>query len=126
MHRKVAPIVRLMLGASLAFAVLAPAQAWAGHGGCVISDTDTADHDGISGVTPETSDPCIDYERGAGSVGKSGGAGDSGGAGIGGVGRIDAGAGATAATGSASLLPWVLLAGAGAMGSVLRRRRRDL
>jgi hypothetical protein len=122
MQRRLTSLIRLLLGAALALAVLAPVPAWAGHRRCVISETDTAGgDDSVSGgeVTTETSVPC--------PVAMPGGAGESDGAvddDAGGVGRIDAGAGATAAAGSASLVPWALVAGAGAAGSLLRRRRR--
>jgi hypothetical protein len=124
MHRTLASLIRLLLGAVLVLAVLAPAPAWAGHHRCVISETDTAGgDDSVSGgeVTTETSVACPTTQTGG--EGEAGGTGDDD-AGVGGVGRIDAGAGATAAAGSASLAPWALLAGAGAAGSLLRRRRR--
>ena len=119
---------RLLLLFTFALGVLAPAQAWAQGverpDDCFVIDTGTAGgDDSVSGggeVTTETSPPCVRDDDG-GVVFESG-SGDVGGEG--GVGRIDAGAGAMAATGSASLLPWLLAAGAGATGSVLRRRRR--
>jgi hypothetical protein len=118
-------MLRLMLGVSVAFAVLGPAPVSADSWACVISETDTADQDGMPGVTPETGGACADYDGGVTkSGGGVGGTDESGGAGIGGVGRIDAGAGATVARGGVALTPWLLAAGAGVAGSVLRGRRR--
>ena len=123
---------RLLLLLTLAFAVLSPAQAWAQGierpDECFGIDTGTADgDDSVSDgdqVTTETSPPCAyDESAGGGEAGVGGGDGGVGDAG-GGVGRIDAGAGAAAATGSASMAPWLIAAGAGVTGSVLRRRRR--
>jgi hypothetical protein len=123
MHRSAAGRLRLMLGVSVAFAVLVPTPSYAS---CVYTESDIADQDGMPGVTPETSSGCVDYERGWPTVagGGEGGTDESGAAGIGGVGRIDAGAGAAVARGGASVTPWLLAAAAGVAGSVLRRRRR--
>lgn len=119
---------RLLLLLTLAFGVLAPAQAWAQDEGdtgrCFGTDTETAGgDDGASGgeVSTETGPVCAADDDGGDET--TGGQDDDGG--IGGVGRIDAGAGATAVADSASLLPWLLAAGAGVTGSVLRRRRRE-
>lgn len=131
MHRSAERLVRIMLGAAVVFAVLAPAQAWAQDDhDCRVVDPDTGAADPDEGVSEggEVSNetPTVDVCE-AGPFPQSGGGGiggESGGAG-GAVGRIDAGAGGSAAVGSVTATtPWLLAAGAGLAGSVLRRRRR--
>lgn len=125
MHRSVERMIRPMFVAAMVFAVLAPAQGWAQEDtGCRVVDTDTGtagSGGGVSGgeVSNETTTVYV-----CEATPTSGGAGGIGGEAGGAVGRIDAGAGATAAVGSATATPWLLAAGAGIAGSVLRRRRR--
>ena len=130
MTRSGQQLIRLVLLGAVGYALLAPAtvsaQAQEGHTSepvCVIQETGAADvpisFDEIDEVEIETGSVilCAVEEGGVGTASGAGG-------GVGAVGRIDAGAGATAAAGSVTALPWLLAAGAGVAGSVLRRRRR--
>lgn len=106
-------MTRLLFLAAVAFGVLVPTQALAQDApdkGCFITDTET--------VTSETPVPCVVDDGGVGGTD----GGDAGG--VGGVNRIDAGVGATAAVAGGPSMAWLLAAGAGVAGSVLRRRRR--
>jgi hypothetical protein len=124
--------IRLVLLGALGVVALVPAgagaQDWPDDGPqCVIAETGMPDvpipFDEIDEVAVESGAAirCSVASHGAGGGGVGN---ESGGGGVGAVGRIDAGAGATAA-GSATSLPWMLVAGAGVAGSVLRRRRRS-
>jgi hypothetical protein len=116
-------LIRSLFLAAMTVAMLSPAAAMAqDRTDCrVDTDTATADDGGTTGgeVTPDTGTVIV-----CRGVGQASGGGAGVGAVGGGVNRIDAGAGATAAVGAASVLPWVMAAGAGVTGSVLRRRRR--
>lgn len=124
-------LIRLLLLGAVGCVMLAPsaagAQEWHSRDPeCFIQETGMPDvpipFDEIDEVRSETDVPIlcnVDSTASGGGVGN-----ESGGGGVGAVGRIDAGAGATAAAGSVTALPWLLAAGAGVAGSVLRRRRR--
>jgi hypothetical protein len=123
--------MRLLLLSAAVWVLMAPATVRAQEGHttepeCFIQETGSADvpisFDEIDEIRSETDVPivCNVEESVSGQPSGSGG----GGGGVGAVARIDAGVGGAAASGSLTTVPWVLAAGAGVTGSVLRRRRR--
>ena len=121
-------VTQLLVVSAVAFAILAPAAASAQERGdeprCFIRETGTPDVPiDFDEIKNETGVPIICEVTSHGGAG--GGVGNESGGGVGAVGRIDAGAGAAAAGGSATPMPLLLVAGAGLVGSVARRLRRQ-